>query len=331
MGELVAEETDAVYHRAELRRRFRRAVQFVVHAVAHDAFSVESLAEAYRSGFRVNAVGGVSGDALRISGIDDINEVHVAVSVAVVLREIQFAVNGGTGVGEQSLHVLLRRISLAVGFQGLVEFHRTVHVKLRGEFPETHVGEIASHAAVVAHEAPLCGEISHFGVVGLVEQILSVEVFVESLLGVRHGERHVAELHQYHRYLLFAEVRHQRYVLRHRFAHHAAGLGLYVCAFKEKSLVLRAHRFLFGFAPCPCLVGEKLCWLQRAVLADAGNEEIRALLIEQRAVVCQEIAKVLVAHCPYCQRRAVALFHHCPARLHLHRPGGHGREQQICK
>ena len=114
-------------------------------------------------------------ETLGIAGIDEINEVDIAVTIRVIIGKIHLVVYHLAGSSHHliDLGIIVRTV---VG-ESVWHGDRTDNVELWGELSEAHVFEIAQHATVIAVLA--IAEVFQLAV-----WQSGVEVLVECLHGV---------------------------------------------------------------------------------------------------------------------------------------------------
>ena len=77
-------------------------IELVIYTVAIDFLSVEG-SEIGISRFRPYIIGAVAGLTLRVSGIDDVNQVDITVAVTVVLAEVDTVVDSRASIRDETV------------------------------------------------------------------------------------------------------------------------------------------------------------------------------------------------------------------------------------
>ena len=171
------------------------AAHFVVHSVEYHPFAVIGAA-AHGATLGPDAAGRVAAHVLAPSCIDDVDEVHIAVVVHVILGEVHTGLVGQTAhLGHKLAHIV-RAFSLSIYGVALAEGDRAVDVELRIECPSAHVGEILLHAAVVFAHRAIFRTDAACSVEILFEDGLGVELRRLSVDGFGGMEGHVGKLCQ---------------------------------------------------------------------------------------------------------------------------------------
>ena len=175
-------------------------IEFVIHAVAVDFLSVEG-SEIRISRFRPYIIGAVAGLTLRVSGIDDVNEVDITVAVTVVLAEVDTVVDSRASIRDETGHIVIAGTIIA---QRMRQFHGTHNIELRGKLAETHILEVALHTLGVAVLA-----------VSTVDNVACfiIEIVIETGLRVGKSERCVGKFDKDNECLWRAHVREESTVV----------------------------------------------------------------------------------------------------------------------